>query len=199
MRVYVEPILPKPSLWIMGHGRIAECLCQIGDMVGLNVIINDPIATREYYPTAASLITDDIDYQQLKPLLGDYVVIATQHKGDHESMNRALHSDAAYIALIASQKRARLVMDYLRDEGFSEPDLQRVMAPAGLDLGARTPEEIALSIITEIVLVRRDGTGMRMHDKIVLPVSTLPSTTFSPKTLTSKKAYPDKLQTVAQS
>ena len=166
MRVYVEPVLPRPRLWIMGHGRVAECLCVMGDMLGLEVIVNDPLVDREHYPAAVRLITDDPDYEQLAPATGDYVVIATQHKGDHESMRRALGSGAGYIALIASRKRSRLVLDFLRREGVGEAEMERVMAPAGLDLGARTPEEIALCVIGEIVLVRRGGSGLRMRDKL---------------------------------
>jgi xanthine dehydrogenase accessory factor len=94
------------------------------------------------------------------------VVIATQHKGDHNSIKRALASDVGYIAVIASRKRSRLVLDDLRREGLSETDLDRVMAPCGLDLGARTPEEIALCVMSEIVMVRRQGSGMRLRDKL---------------------------------
>lgn len=166
MRVYVEPVLPKPALWIMGHGRVAECLCGMGDMLGLEVVVNDPVVDRERFPAAARLVTDDPEYEALNPRPGDFVVIATQHKGDHESMKRALSSGAHYIALIASRKRSRLVFDYLRREGIAEEELGRVMAPSGLDLGARTPEEIALCVMSEIVLVRRGGTGMRMRDKL---------------------------------
>jgi len=165
MRVYVEPVLPKPSLWIMGHGRVAECLCLLGDLLGFRVVVNDPGVDRQHYPHAASLITDDLDYSRLDPKPEDFVVIATQHKGDHESMKRALASKAGYIALIASRKRARLVFDYCREAGIGEAALARVMAPAGLDLGARSPEEIALSILSEIVLTRRGGSGMKMRDK----------------------------------
>jgi xanthine dehydrogenase accessory factor len=164
MRVYVEPVLPQPTLWIMGHGRVAECLCLLGDLMGLNVVVNDPLVDRARYPAATRLISDDIDYEQLQPLQGDYVVIATQHKGDHESMKRALASEAGYIALVASRKRSRLVQEYLREAGFDNSALQRVMAPSGLDLGARTPEEIALCVVSEIVMVRRGGSGSRMRD-----------------------------------
>jgi xanthine dehydrogenase accessory factor len=166
MRVYVEPVLARPTLWIMGHGRVAECLCDMGDMLGLEVVVNDPVVDREHYPAASRLVINDPDYAELAPQCGDFVVIATQHKGDHESMKQALASKAEYIALIASRKRSRLVLDYLRDQGFSEDDLARVMAPSGIDLGARTPEEIALCVISEIVLVRRGGTGLRMRDKL---------------------------------
>lgn len=166
MRVYVEPVLPKPTLWIMGHGRVAECLCLLGDLLGLAVVVNDPGADRAHYPAATRLVTDDLDYQQLQPQPGDYVVIATQHKGDHQSMRRALESRAGYIALIASRKRSRLVLDYLRHEGFGDADLERVIAPSGLDLGARTPEEIALCVVSEIVMLRRAGSGARMRDTL---------------------------------
>ncbi len=168
MRVYVEPVLPAPTLWIMGHGRVAECLCMLGESMGFDVVVDDPMVTAEKYPGAARLIIDDIDYKQLQPAANDFVVIATQHRGDHESMSRAMESGAGYIALVASRKRARLVLDYLRREGFSDEQMKVVMAPAGLDLGARTPEEIALCVMSEIVLVRRGASGMRMRDKLEL-------------------------------
>lgn len=166
MRVYVEAFLPRPCLWIMGHGRVAETLCQLGDLLGLRVIVNDPGANRDKFATADTLITDDLTYSQLNPTPTDYVVIATQHKGDHESIKKALSCQAGYIALIASRKRSRLVMEYLNEEGLSARDLQRVVAPCGLDLGAHSPEEIALCVISEITLLRRGGTGERMRDKI---------------------------------
>jgi xanthine dehydrogenase accessory factor len=165
MKVYVEPVLPRPTLWIMGHGRVAESLCELGALMGLSVVVNDPGAVAERYPAAARLIADDMDYGQLQPLAGDFVVIATQHKGDHQSVRRALDSKARYIALVASRKRARLVLDYLRQEGVREAELERVVAPSGLDLGARTPEEIALCVISEIVMLRRRGSGLRLRDQ----------------------------------
>lgn len=166
MRVYIEPILPKPVLWLMGHGRVAESLCTLGALMGFDVVVNDPMVDWERYPDASRLITDDLHYEQLQPADNDYVVIATQHKGDHESIRRALASEAGYIALIASRKRAGLVLDYLHEQGFDEAAIDRVRAPSGLDLGPRTPEEIALCLISEIVLERRGGTGMRMRDRL---------------------------------
>jgi xanthine dehydrogenase accessory factor len=157
MKVYVEPILPRPTLWILGHGRVAECLCQIGALMGLDVVVDDPLAERSRFPEASRLLADDLNYDALRPAAGDFVVVATQHKGDHESMKRILASDVGYVALIASHKRTGLVLDYLRKEGFDEVALNRIRAPAGLDLGARAPEEIALSVIGEIVLLRRKG------------------------------------------
>ena len=165
MRVYIEPVLPSPSIWLMGHGRVAEVICEMGSILGYDVVVNDLGAEAERFPKAQQVIADDLDYAQLQPKPDDYVVIATQAKGDHESMLRALASQSQYIALIASRKRSRLVMEFLHREGFSEADLQRVMAPSGMDLNPRTPEEIALCILSEITLVRRQGSGLRMKEK----------------------------------
>jgi len=166
MRVFVEPVLPRPVLWILGHGQVAEALCAMGELQGFEVVVIDRLAEAQKYPAASRLVIDDPLYEQLAPLRGDYVVVATQHKGDHRSMTRALRSDCQYVALIASVKRSRLVLDYLRAEGFPAASLARVRAPAGLDLGARTPEEIALCVVSEIVLVRRRGSGGLMREKL---------------------------------
>jgi xanthine dehydrogenase accessory factor len=167
MKVYVEPVLPEPAIWVMGHGKVAEVICAMGDMLSYRVIVNDLGATWDKFPAAKQIITDDLDYSQLTPKQTDYVIIATQHKGDHESIKQALSCDAGYIALIASRKRARLVLDYLREENFNENEISRVVAPSGLDLGPQTPEEIALCILSEITLLRRNGTGMRNRDKLL--------------------------------
>jgi xanthine dehydrogenase accessory factor len=166
MRVYVEPVLPRPKLWLLGHGRVAECLCRMGALLGFDVVVDDPMAEPERYPDAGRLIEDDLDYRQLAPGADDYVIVATQHKGDHQSMLKALRSPSPFIALIASRKRSGLVLDYLRKEGVRDNELARVHAPAGLELGAKTPEEIALSVLSEIVPHRRGGSGEAMRDRL---------------------------------
>lgn len=160
MRVFVEPLLPPPTLWVLGHGRVVEMLCALGARLGFRVVVNDtPPPDPQRFPDAALLIGDDDTYERLTPSAGDSVVIATQHKGDHLSTVRALRSPAGHVALVASRKRAGLIRDFLREEGFAEAELARLRAPAGLDLGARTPEEIALSVLAEITMLRRGGTG----------------------------------------
>ena len=159
MDVYIEPVLPKPELLIVGHGRIAETLATLGSLMGFRVTVDDPGADRRSFPAADQLITDDLDLSA--PAIGSqtYVVIATQHKGDRISLEKALESQAAYIALVSSRHRAALVLDYLAATGISREKLERVWAPAGLDLGASTPEEIALSIVSQIVALRRGGSA----------------------------------------
>lgn len=155
MRIYVEPVLPRPALWILGHGRVAECLCHFGALLGFAVIVDDVMARPERFPEASRIVTDDPAYAAVAPAEGDFAVVATQHRGDHESLGRLLASEVGHIALIASRKRAGLVLSHLRKAGFGPQALGRIRAPAGLALGAGTPEEIALSVIAEIVLVRR--------------------------------------------
>lgn len=160
MRVYIEPVLPQPVLWILGHGRVAEVLSQLGAIMGFEIVIDDPMADAARFPDATRILADDPGYAALTPSASDFVVVATQHKGDHQSMQQVLRSRVRYIALIASRKRTGLVLDYLRAQGFDREALACVRAPAGLDLNARTPEEIALSVISEIVMERRGGSGM---------------------------------------
>lgn len=164
MRVYVEPVLPRPTLWILGHGRVAECLCHLGALMSFDVVVDDIMATAERYPDASRVITDDRDYAALTPASSDFVVIATQHRGDHESLRRLLATNVNYIALIASRKRTGLVIDYLREAGFQQADINRIRAPAGIELHARSSEEIALSVMSEVVLVRRSVAAPCCHE-----------------------------------
>ena len=180
MRVFVEPMLPRPVLWLLGHGAIAESICSFGAALGFRVVVDDPLAEAGRYPDAARLVTEDMDYGELKPGPADYVVVATQHKGDHHSMLKAVRSPCSFIALIASRKRARLVLEYLRQENIGEDELLKVHAPAGLDLGAETPAEIALSVLSEIILHRRHGTGSAKRLPAATPESKRPAAAARP-------------------
>ena len=100
-----------------------------------------------------------------------YVVVVTQHKGDQHSIKKALEGKGPYIGLVASTKRAKLVFEYLLDEGIAPEELKRVHSPAGLDFAGTTPEEIALRIVSEMVTIRRGGSGKPMMKiKKVSPV-----------------------------
>ena len=165
MDVYIEPVLPKPRLLIIGHGRIAETVTSLGRILNFSVTVDDPLATSDSFPDAERLLTNDLDLSEAKIDAETYVVIATQHKGDHLWLQKAIEAGAAYIALISSHHRAALVLDYVEANGIRRDKLARVSAPAGLDLGAQTPEEIALSIVSQIVALRRGGTGQPLNQK----------------------------------
>src|SRR5271167_4285962 len=149
MDIFIEPVLPKPELLIVGHGRIAETLASLGDMMGFTITVNDPGADRSSFPQAERLVTEDFDLTETPIGPKSFVVIATQHKRDHLWLEKALQGNAAYVGLIASHHRAGLVLDYLRTGGTAEEKIASVYAPAGLYLAASTPEEIALSVMSQ--------------------------------------------------
>jgi xanthine dehydrogenase accessory factor len=162
MQVAIEPVLPKPDLVIAGHGRIAEMLAQLGHLLGFSVTVADPGLNPEAFPTADHVFTTGLTADQIEIKPTSYVVVATHHKGDHLSLKKAIESQAAYVALVASRTRSQLISEYLETAGLSREQASRVRAPAGLSIGAQTPEEIALSIISEVVAVRRGGSGRPM-------------------------------------
>lgn len=166
MDVYIEPVLPKPELVIAGHGRIAETLASLGHLTDFSVTVHDPSAEREKFPHARRIINRDFDVREIAFGPRTFVVIATQHKNDHIWLQRALEGKAAYVALVASAHRSQLVLDYLQAEGMPEEKIKSVWAPAGLDLGASGPEEIALSIMSQIVAVRRGAKPGSLKQKV---------------------------------
>lgn len=159
MHVYIEPVLPQPELVIAGHGRIAEALASLGQLLDFFVTVHDPQIDPAKFPGAGRIINKDFDLAEIAFGANTHVVIATLHKNDHLWLQKALEGEAAYVALVASAHRARLVLDYLLAEGMPAEKLERVWAPAGLDLGAATPEEIALSIMSQIVALRRGASA----------------------------------------
>ena len=170
MEVYVEPYKPRPELMIIGHGRIAEVLAELAHTVHFSITVNDSGATREAFPLAEHLIISDLDFSKMQVGPQTYVVVVTQHKGDQHSIKKALEGEGPYIGLVASTKRAKLVFEYLLDEGVASEELKRVHSPAGLDFAGTTPEEIALSIVGEMVAIRRGGSGKSMMElKQVFP------------------------------
>jgi xanthine dehydrogenase accessory factor len=170
MEVYVEPYKPRPELMIIGHGRIAEVLAELAHTVHFSITVNDSGATREAFPLAEHLIISDLDFSKMQVGPQTYVVVVTQHKGDQHSIKKALEGEGPYIGLVASTKRAKLVFEYLIDEGVAPEELKRVHSPAGLDFAGTTPEEIALSIVGEMVAIRRGGSGKSMMElKQVFP------------------------------
>jgi len=155
LEIYVEPHLPAPVLWVAGTTPIAGALVALGSAAGWRVSIFDPIADPEAFPGAERVVAG-MDIAGLDPGIAPAVVVATQGVWDEEALVAALARDASYVGLVASPTRAAVVRAWLRDEaGVPDERLAALRAPAGLDLGAETAEEIALSILAELIQVRR--------------------------------------------
>jgi xanthine dehydrogenase accessory factor len=155
LEIYVEPHLPAPHLWVAGTTPIAGALVTLGAASGWRVTLIDPIADAETFPAAEQVWTKPT-LHRLDPGVSPDVVVATQGVWDEEALVAALRRDVAYVGLVASPTRAAVVRAWLRDEaGVAEERLAALRAPAGIDLGAETAEEVALSILAELVQVRR--------------------------------------------
>jgi xanthine dehydrogenase accessory factor len=155
LEIYVEPHLPAPLLWVAGTTPIAGALVSLGSALGWKVTLFDPFASAEDFP-AADAVSQETALTRVEPDLSPYIVVATQGQWDEEALAAALRRNASYVGLVASPTRANVVRQWLREEtGLAEDRLAALRAPAGLDLGAETAEEIALSILGELVQVRR--------------------------------------------
>jgi xanthine dehydrogenase accessory factor len=155
LEIYVEPHLPAPALWIAGTSPIAGALAELGLAMGFDVTVMDPVAEGGHLPDAIRVIAGD-DFASLpKPAVGPYVVVASQGTWDEEAVLSALRLEPAYIGLVASPTRAETVRAWLVGEGVAPERVAALRAPAGLDLGADGAAEVAVSILAELVQVRR--------------------------------------------
>lgn len=171
--VYVEPHRAPPELVIVGAGHVARPLCRTGAMLGFRVTVLDDrpeFATRERFPEADEVRPARFDdpFRDVRIGRGTYLVLVTRgHKYDFEALRDVLHRPElpAYVGMIGSRRRTRAALEALAREGVSDDRLKTVHAPIGLHLGGETPEEIALAIAAEIVMVRRGGTGQPLRDR----------------------------------
>jgi len=154
LEIYVEPHLPAAQLWIAGTTPIAHALVELGAASGYRVSVVDPVALAEAFP-AAERVVAETSFRSLEATAPPYVVVASQGSWDEEAVAAALALDVAYVGLVASPTRAAAIREYLAGEGVAAERIAALRAPAGLDLGAVTPAEVAVSIIAELVQVRR--------------------------------------------
>jgi len=154
LEVYIEPHLPRPHLVVVGHLPIAEALIVLGKDLGYEVTVMGLDVSPNRFSHADRAI-DHLDFSQIRSAPNTFVVVASHGNYDEDALSHALKTEAAYVALVASKKRAETVVQYLREDGLTEEQLARLKYPAGLDIGALAPEEIALSILAEIVQMRR--------------------------------------------
>lgn len=154
MEIYVEPVLPAARLVLFGSSPTARVLSRIAQAMGYRVDVVDPDADESGFPDAK--LHREIAAESIPQ--GAHVLVATMGDQDIEAIEQALSRSPAYLGVIASAKRFALLRDGLLAKGVPPEALERVAAPAGLDIGARGPEEIAVSIMAQIV-ERRNGVG----------------------------------------
>lgn len=172
VEIYLEVRRPIRELVVVGAGHIAQPMAHLGAMLGYRVTVLDDrpdFATRERFPDADRLVRADFS----DPFAGvpiharSHLLLVTRgHKYDYECLIRALRMDPApaYIGMIGSRRRVRATYVQLLDEGIDRALIGRIHAPVGLDVGAETPEEIAVAVAAELVMLARGGTGAPLRD-----------------------------------
>ena len=159
--IFIEPVLPAACLYIFGAGHVAFHLYQVASNAGFEVMVVDDrenYANRERFPHAKEVIAEDYEQAmaRLSPADNSYIVIVTRgHRDDMRVLRWAVQTRAPYVGMIGSKRKTITIFRELVKEGISEQSFERVHAPVGLDIGAITPEEIAVAITAELIAARR--------------------------------------------
>ncbi len=161
MEVYVEPILPDPTLFVFGAGHIGHSVSELAKNLGFRIaIVDDRVkyANSERFPSAESIYVGP--WEEVLPKLpindSSFLIIATRgHRYDLACLRHAVRSPARYIGLLGSRRKTKLLFDTLEREGIGPAHFERVYAPVGVEIGSETPEEIAVSIAAELIAVRK--------------------------------------------
>lgn len=170
---FLEVVEPAPTVVVIGAGHVGQAVARLAKMLDFRVVVVDDrpdFASRERFPTADQVIAGEFlaTLRSLPMNSATYVVLVTRgHRHDEVCLRQMAPSPAAYVGMIGSRRRVRIVLQHLQEDGIAPEALARVHSPVGLDIGAETPEEIALSIMAEIVKEKRGGTGESM--KLGLP------------------------------
>jgi xanthine dehydrogenase accessory factor len=167
-RLFLQPIFSEPTLYIFGAGHISRYLAPVASLVGFQVIIIDDraeFANRESFPQADEIWVEAFEAigAKIEPSEQSYMVIVTRgHRHDYTVLKQLLPLESRYIGMIgSSRKRAMIYQKLMQEEGYTRRELERVHAPIGLAINAETPEEIAVSIVAELVSVRAEGRSAR--------------------------------------
>jgi xanthine dehydrogenase accessory factor len=176
LEVFIEPVLPPGTVYLFGAGHVSVNVYKIARLAGFDVVVIDDreqYANRERFPDAAAIHADDYErvLAQIEPNETSYLVIVTRgHRDDMRVLRWAVDTRARYIGMIGSKRKVISTYRELENQGIAREKLARVHAPVGLDIGAVTPEEIAVAIVAELIADRRGShaavSHMRYADKL---------------------------------
>lgn len=167
--IYIEVVESKPVFLIVGAGHIGKCLAKLADFLDFHVAVLDDredFANSENIPEADEILCEDFEEAiDRYPINANtsIVMVSRGHKQDEISLRRCLGRGAGYLGMIGSKRRTATVIQHLTEEGYDPEELARIRTPIGLRIGAETPEEIAVSIMAEVIMLRRGGDGGSMY------------------------------------
>ncbi len=170
LEVFVEPILPQPTVYLFGGGHVSTAVAKAASVAGFGIGVVDDreaFANAERFPMAQEIHTSYEDaFQRIHPNASSYLVIVTRgHKEDMRVLAWAVRTEARYVGMIGSKRKVLSVYQALEIEGYRAEEFERVYAPMGLEVGALSPEEIAISVVAELVAVRRN-VAIAAHKKL---------------------------------
>ena len=161
LNIFVEPVIPQPQAFIFGGGHVSKSISKVATIAGFSTIIVDnreAFANKERFPEAEAVYAEE--YEDIFPKLAitssSYLIIVTRgHRDDMRVLRWAVGTQARYIAMIGSKRKTISVIHELEREGFSREAFEKIFAPMGLEIGAESPEEIAISVVAEMIALRR--------------------------------------------
>jgi xanthine dehydrogenase accessory factor len=170
VEVFVEPILPQPMVYLFGGGHVSTAVAKAAHSAGFGIAVVDDraaFANTERFPMAQEIfVSYEAAFEKLQLNASSYVVIATRgHKEDMRVLAWAVRTPARYVGMIGSKRKVLSVYRALEKEGYARQEFERVFAPMGLEIGALSPEEIAISIVAELVAIRRNS-KLAVHKKV---------------------------------
>jgi xanthine dehydrogenase accessory factor len=170
VEVFVEPILPQPIVYLFGGGHVSTAVAKAAHSAGFGIAVIDDreaFANAERFPMALEIfVSYEAAFEKLLLNASSYVVIVTRgHKEDMRVLAWAVRTPARYVGMIGSKRKVLSVYRALEKEGYAKQEFERVFAPMGLEIGALSPEEIAISIVAELVAIRRN-TKLAVHKKV---------------------------------
>lgn len=163
--VYLEPVIPDPDLIILGAGHVSRALARTAAFAGFRVTVIDDRpehANKENFPDAEDVIVNEFSdvSSHIHASRNSFIVVATRgHNHDLDALRAALSTEARYIGLLGSKRKKALLFKSLGEEGFLRSTVERIITPVGLDIGSITPEEIAISIVAQLIKERRGNAG----------------------------------------
>jgi xanthine dehydrogenase accessory factor len=174
VEVFVEPILPQPVVYLFGAGHVSTAVAKVAQSAGFGVCVIDDretFANAQRFPMAQEIHASfEEAFEKLEPGASSYIVVVTRgHKEDMRVVAWAVRTKARYIGMIGSKRKVLSVYKALEAEGYTQAEFERVFAPVGVEIGALTPEEIAISIVAELIAVRRNATSSS-HKKVRIEV-----------------------------
>ncbi len=161
LNIFVEPVTPQPRAFIFGGGHVSKSISKVANLAGFATVIVDDreaFANRERFPEADETYADEYEavFPKLPVTSTSYLIIVTRgHRDDMRVLRWAVGTPAKYIAMIGSKRKTISVIHELEKEGFPRAAFEKIFAPMGLEIGAESPEEIAISVVAEMIAVRR--------------------------------------------